>query len=694
MSCLAGEPPIDPPKAWPFVAIGDVTPPEVRHADRVSSGVDNFILARLEDKGLSLAPQASPRTLVRRVYFDVIGLPPTPAEVDSFVSDADPQAYEKLVDRLLADTRYGERWARFWLDLARYADTAGYEGDPDLPHAWRYRDYVIDSFNQDKPYDEFVIDQIAGDETEDVMGAGDLPKPKPEPTVALTFLRLAPFTEPRGDASRHELLSEMTSTVSSAFLGLTMGCAQCHDHKYDRIPTKDFYRMKAFFATVAIPRPAEGDAFQLGGSIPAEFYRHGEKEWAAKRTAQLHDELKTQRAVVEEIEKIEEAGEKADPSVAITEEQGQRLKEAVSRVRFLEQDVLRLQPNAMSLRHSYGPPYEPGVPESRVMIRGEWNRLGEVVEAGFPSVITGHQDPATIRLDPFKRWPTRSRRLALAEWIASSDNPLTARVMVNRLWGWHFGRGIVATPSDFGKLGGGASHPELLDWLARQFTASNWSVKAMHRLILTSQTYRQSSRRTDPQAEEADPENLLLWHFRSRRLEAEAVRDAVLAVSGRLNPEQYGLPIFPPLPEGVAEAVRWDEGKWNTQDGPEGRKRSIYIYQQRSMTMPLMQTFDSVVCDGTRDRRQNSTTPFQALTMYNGRFANEEARHFAVRVSQEAGDSLAAQILLAFKIALGREPAPEESARMQALAASTTAGDGLAAICRVLLNTNEFVYVD
>ncbi|QDT73552.1 hypothetical protein I41_27410 [Lacipirellula limnantheis] len=693
MGSFAGEPAIDPPKAWPFVALGDVKPPEVQHADRVSNGIDKFILARLEDKGLSLAPQASPRTLVRRVYFDLIGLPPTPAEVESFVSDADPRAYEKLVDKLLADTRYGERWARFWLDLARYADTAGYEGDPDLPNAWRYRDYVIDSFNQDKPYDEFIIDQIAGDETEDVMGAGDLPKPKPEPTVALTFLRLAPFTEPRGDASRHELLSEMTSTVSSVFLGLTIGCAQCHDHKYDRIPTKDFYRMKAFFSTVAIPRPAEGDAFQLGGPIPAEFYRHGEKEWAAKLTAQRHDELKKQRTVIEEIEKIEEAGKRADPRVDLTEEQGQRLKEAKGRFRFLEQDILRLQPYAMSLRHSYGPPYEPGVPESRVMIRGEWNHPGEVVEAGFPSVIAGHQDPATIRLDPFKRWPTRSRRLALAEWIVSSDNPMTARVMVNRLWGWHFGRGIVATPSDFGKLGGGASHPELLDWMARQFTASKWSVKAMHRLILNSQTYRQSSKHTDPQAEEADPENLLFWHFRSRRLEAEAVRDAVLAVSGRLNPEQFGLPIFPPLPEGVAEAVSWDEGKWNTQDGPEGRKRSIYIYQQRSMTMPLMQTFDSVVCDGTRDRRQNSTTPFQALTMYNGRFANEEARHFAVRIRQEGGDSLAAQIPLAFKIALGREPAPEESERMRALAVSTTAGDGLAAICRVLLNTNEFVYV-
>ena len=348
----------------------------------------------------------------------------------------------------------------------------------------------------------------------------------------------------------------------------------------------------------------------------------------------------------------------------------------------------------MSLRHSYGPPFEPGVPETRVLDRGEWDKPGEVIEAGFPSVFTGHQSPALIRLDPFKRWPTRSRRLTLAQWIVNSENPMAARVMVNRLWDWHFGRGLVATPSDFGKLSGGASHPELIDWLAGRFIESKWSVKSIHRLILNSSTYRQSSKHLNSQAEVADPENTLLWHFRSRRLEAEAVRDAVLAVSGRLNPEQFGLPIFPPLPEGLAEEVKFDNSKWDTHDGPEGRKRSIYVYQQRSTSMPFLQTFDSVVCDGTRDRRQASVTPLQALAMYNGRFANEEATHFAARVRQEAGDSLATQIQLAFKIALGREAAPDESDRMRALVSSSPIGDGLAAVCRVLLNANEFVYVE
>jgi hypothetical protein len=680
---------------WPFKSVVDSKPPAVRHADRVTNGIDNFILAALEQRGLTLAPAASARTLVRRVYFDLIGLPPSHAEVDAFVNDSDPKAYEKLVEKLLADSRYGERWARFWLDLARYADTAGYEGDPDLPNAWRYRDYVIDAFNQDKPYNNFVIDQIAGDETEELMGAGDLPDAKTEPTVALTFLRLAPFTEPRGDASRHEMLSEMTATVSSVFLGLTVGCAQCHNHKYDRIPTKDFYRMKAFFSTVQLQRPLPGDIFQIGGPLPAAFYRKGEKEWATKLTEQRNAELGEARSLVAALDKIEDAGKKSEPKISLTPEQRAQRDKTKARVRLLQQDLKRLQPVAMSLRHSYGPPFEPGVPETRVLNRGEWDKPGEVVEPGFPSVITGTQEPAPIRLDPFKRWPTRSRRLTLAQWIASSENPMTARVMVNRLWDWHFGRGLVATPSDFGKLSGGASHPELIDWLARRFTDSKWSVKVMHRLILNSATYRQSSRHHDSQAEEADPENTLLWRFRSRRLEAEAVRDAVLAVSGRLNPEQFGLPIFPPLPEGLAEEVKYDNSKWATQDGPEGRKRSIYIYQQRSMTMPFMQTFDSVVCDGTRDRRQASVTPLQALAMYNGRFANEEATHFAARVRKEAGDSTAAQIQLAFKIALGREPAPGETDRMQSLLKSSTEGsDAMAAVCRVLFNANEFVYVE
>lgn len=949
--CLVSDLRADPD--WPFYVPADVSPPSVANSSWTRNEIDNFILAKLESKKLKPSNEASARTLVRRLYFDLIGLPPTPAEIQQFLEDDDRDAYAKLVDRLLDDPRYGERWARFWLDLARYADTAGYEGDPDLPHAWRYRDYVIDSFNKDKPYDQFIKEQIAGDEFNEIMGAGDLPGTPAEHVVAMTFLRLAPFTEPRGDETRHEMLSEMTSTVGSVFLGLTVGCAKCHDHKHDEIPTEDFYRMKAFFATVQIPQPEPGDPFQIGGPIDAEFYRNGEAKWAKAQREEFHQDakrakqdlatlkqnvssrlggdfnkaagfgvqivngqgndyvfakhhvepikpnlsivnsngeqwsistdgrpaelgslsgknrgqwfsslknpkhvslgrhtagsgnpgdgehlgkfaeimvydhplLKTEidslrryfenkykrraKAVdsaslpkdglqfwldASDVEsdgnevtswedriggiRLEQPDIEQRPQRSVLGESGQpavdfdrsflkgttsgasflkasrgaivviysarhdhegygfevggdgqflstfvnpsaksdddqfdalmrsddervstderRLYEFLSnRSRFVPQHLKRLKPVAMSLRHSYGPPFEPGVPISRVMHRGEYDNLGDVVEPGFLSAITGNSDPAPIRLDPFKRWPTRSRRMTLAKWIASPKNPMTARVMVNRLWAWHFGQGIVTTPSDFGYLSGGPSHRELLDWLATKFVHEKWSVKSMHRLMVNSATYRQKSSTANPMAAEKDADNRLLWRFNRRRLEAEAIRDNVLAVSGRLNDEHFGLPIFPPLPGDVAEAVKYDNSKWDTQYGPEGRKRSVYIYQQRTLTMPLMQTFDSLVCEESRPRRRASVTPLQALAMYNGSFVNEETEHFAQRVKTTAGNDLAKQIEVAFEIALGREPNRRETDQLRELFQSReTAEKGLESVCRVLMNTNEFVYVD
>ena len=277
----------DEKREWAFTLPASHDIPKVSATDRVTNEIDAFIFHLLEEAGISLTAESSKLTLIRRLYFDLIGLPPAPGDVQAFVESSDPKAYEHLVDSLLDDPRYGERWAKFWLDLARYADTAGYEGDPDLPHAWRYRDYVIDSLNRDKPYDVFIKEQIAGDEFDEIMGAGELPLPSAEGTVAMTFLRLAPFTEPRGDETRHEMLSEMTSTVSSVFLGLTVGCAKCHDHKYDQIPTRDFYRMKAFFNTVQLMPPQRGDAFQIGGALPAAFYRENEAERVAKKRKEI-----------------------------------------------------------------------------------------------------------------------------------------------------------------------------------------------------------------------------------------------------------------------------------------------------------------------------------------------------------------------------------------------------------------------
>ena len=583
---------------------------------------------------------------------------------------------------------------------------------------------MIDSLNNNKPYDLFVKEQIAGDEFTEIMGAGALPNPTAEQTVALTFLRLAPFTEPRGDETRHEMLSEMTSTVGSVFLGLTVGCAKCHDHKYDRIPTKDFYRMKAFFATIQLPRPEPDDIYQIGGPLAAPFYRAGESEWAARERDRCHREIETSRheldalntTLLQRLRNTNTDAGRADGDnrdsheEATAERLQQLLREGAgpfsdaererhtylsSRARYLTRDLKRLEPLAMSLRHSYGPPYEPGVPVSYVQIRGEYDNRGEIVEPGFLSCITGDEEPAPIRLDPFKRWPTRSRRMALAQWIAHEDNPLTARVMMNRLWYWHFGQGIVPTPSDFGQLSGGPSHPELLDWLALEFVRSGWDLKSMHRLLVTSSTFRQSSRHTNHRAAELDPNNRLCWQFPRQRLSAEGVRDSILAVSGRLNGEIHGLPIFPPLPEDLAERVKYSESKWKPQYGHATRKRSIYIYQQRTLTMPMMQVFDALVCGESRPRRQHSVTPLQALEMLNGTLTHEEASYLSRELIRTAHGDVDQAIEQAFLRTLARPPRTEERTEFrQFVAESETTESGMLGVCRVLFNSNEFLHME
>jgi hypothetical protein len=944
ISCLASSL-LAQQKEWPYRLPVKPAIPKVEQAAWKSNDLDAFILKALQERQLQPAKRAERQVRLRRLYLDLIGLPPSPEETTAFLQDKSPEAYAKLVDKLLDDPRYGEHWARYWLDLARYADTAGYEGDPDMPHAWRYRDYVIDSFNRDKPYDQFIREQLAGDELQDILGAGELPNAAPEPLVAMTFLRLAPFTEPRGDESRHELLSEMTSTVGSVFLGLTVGCAKCHDHKYDPIPTADFYRLKAFFATVQIPPPLRGDGFQIGGPTPAAFYRKGEADWATAKGKQLQAEAasaskelevlsarfkqrlalqagfgiqalggslgndyyfdrrhvtdnKPHRTVVNaangkwqyftdgrlsteqgtlsgsnrghwyqglkkpayvslgsatngtgkassaffngrvsqvlvfnrpltaeevllDISQLAKlpglrfwlnaADLDGDPATAnpqagspvtswkdrysglvlaqenvklqarlgtlpgtdvpavifsndflvadsagatflgdregaivtvfssqdndesylfevggngqfistfvnptarstngqleaiiadrtderISDQERNQYRSFRSRSKFLPQQLKRLQPQAMTLRHSFGPPYEPGVPTSRVMIRGEWDNPGQVVQPTFPSAITGHQEPVQIRLDPFKRWPTRSRRKTLADWIASPKNPLTARVIANRLWYGHFGRGIVKTPSDFGVLSDGPSHEELLDYLAVKLIENKWSLKSIHRLICNSSVYQQSSRVQNDQANQLDPSNVYLWHYPVRRLGAEVVRDRTLHVSGRLNNEHFGLPIFPPLPDDIEQRVKYDNSKWATQYDAEGRKRSIYIYQQRTLNMPLLQTFDAPVCDESRPLRRASTTPLQALAMYNGVLVTAEVPHFADRVIGLAGPGAEDRIQFAFRLALCRDAKPDEINQLKTYYETfKDPREAMISVCRVLYNTNEFLYLD
>jgi hypothetical protein len=723
---------------WAFVRPARRDPPPVRDSAWARNPIDNFILAKLEEKGLRPAPEASRGVLIRRLYFDLLGLPPAPEEVKAFLEDRSPKAYEELVDRLLKSPRYGERWGRHWLDLARYADTNGYEGDPEFFHAWRYRDYVIDAFNNDKQYDEFIKEQLAGDEFAEVNSAGPLPAPEPEKVVALTFLRLAPFTEPRGEESRDILLSEMVTTSSSVFLGLTVGCAKCHDHKYDRVPTRDFYRTKAFFAAVYIAPSAPDDVQQLGGPQPAEFYRPGEKERFDQMRARYKKDLEAtesefavfykpllerlaevkKREKPEKTEKTEKPQEPKpltlkDLERAINPENNnaldlekkdetftagekQRFAGFSERILRLKNNIQRLEPVAMSLRNADDPPYGTSVPETYVLIRGDYDHRGEVVQPGFLSAVTGNSEPAPLPLDRYKRHPTRGRRLTLAKWIASPDNPLTARVMVNRLWQHHFGRGIVETVSDFGKNGAAPTHPELLDWLATQFVQEKWSIKAMHRLILNSSAYRQASTSPTEKPSAGDPDNRLLSRFPRLRLEGEVVRDSVLAMSGRLNLEGSGPPVYPPLPEGLDQAQKVQNiNTWETSSGPEGRKRSIYVFQRRSLNLPLLETFDAAVPNSSCDRRRQSVTALQPLTMYDGDFVNSEAKYFADRVLKEAGPDTGEQIQRAFLIAFGRPPSSGELAKVQIFLASVSSKkDALLGVCRVLLNSNEFLYVD
>jgi hypothetical protein len=724
---------------WAFVKPVRPEPPPVRDSAWVRNPVDNFVLNKLEEKGLRPAQEATRGVLIRRLYFDLLGLPPTHEEIKAFVENPSPKAYEELLDNLLKSPRYGERWGRHWLDLARYADTNGYEGDPEFPYAWRYRDYVIDAFNNDKPYDQFIKEQLAGDEEAEVDSAGPLPQPEPEKVVALTFLRLAPFTEPRGEESRDILLSEMVTTTSSVFLGFTVGCAKCHDHKYDQVPTRDFYRMKAFFAAVYLEPSRPDDVQQLGGPQPAEFYKPAQKHWADQARASYKKTLESTEAEFATIynpllvrlaatkkrdkpteSKARESAQKENKPLTVkdleaalntennnqldlekkdetfTVEEKQKFASFSERVLRLKNAIERAEPLAMSLRNADDPPYGTIVPPTYIQIRGDFDQHGEAVEPGFLSAITGNSDPAVIPLDRYKRHPNRGRRITLANWIASPDNPLTARVMVNRIWQHHFGRGIVETPSDFGKNGGSPSHPELLDWLAAQFVQEKWSIKAMHRLILNSSAYRQASRGSDDKAQQADPDDRLLWRFPRLRLEGEVIRDSVLSCSGRLNLEGGGPPVYPPLPKGLDDAQRVQNiNTWETSFGTDGRKRSIYVFQRRSLNLPLLETFDAEIPNASCDRRRHSVTALQPLAMYDGDFVNTEAKYFAERVRKEVGPDPVEQIQRAFLIAYGRSPNAIEQEKVRAfLATIPSKEDGLIGMCRVLLNANEFVYVD
>jgi hypothetical protein len=664
--------------------------PPVRYRHWISNPIDAFILARLEAKGLQPAPAADKRALLRRVYFDLIGVPPTLAEANAFMSDSSATAYENLIDRLLADSRYGERWARHWLDLARFAETDGFAIDGERPTAWRYRDYVIRSLNKDKPYDTFIKEQIAGDE----LPGGE----RSEKLVALGFLRMGTW---EADANfktqlRQDVLNELTSTVGQVFLGFTVGCARCHDHKYDPIPQRDFYRLQAFFAPMRFEdRPAAFLDVENPKEMKSELRRlEDESELTAAALKVVEQEMKAKFAAAKNI-KVDDkeanqytASLKNERDLIFSAQDRAAWREASNNARRTQDSIGRYRPLAYSAS-DVTPPHVPEVASTYVLAGGELSGRGEKVEPGFPQAIAGNLENAKI---PFAGGSS-GRRTALAEWIASPDNPLTARVMVNRMWLHHFGEGIVRTPSDFGINGDRPTHPELLDYLATQLVEKKWSLKAVHKLMLLSSTYRQATfHPLFAKHAEADAKNELMWRMNWIRLEGETIRDSILAASGQLTPSSGGPGVFVSIPDDVAQGFEFF--KWFPSEKQQQARRTIYTFQRRSVMNPMIEVFDGANMSEVCSRRSTTVVPTQSFSLLNSEFTRNSAKHFADRVIELAGPDLDKGVETAFQLALSRRPSAAERAKFHASAAGKPLAEALARLGVVLFNINEFIYLE
>lgn len=621
------------------------------------------MLAKLEAKGWRPAAAATDGDLLRRMYLDVTGLPPTIAEQDAFRGD-----WDGLARSLLARPAYGERWARHWLDVVRYGDTNGYERDEAKPHGWKFRDYVIRAFNADKPFDRFVVEQLAGDE---------LPDRNAETLLATGFARLGPWDDEPADPAedRFDQLDDILNTTAQGFLGLTLACARCHNHKFEPLLTKDYYGMIAVFNGLVRPRNGRTELDRPIG-IPAEVDRFNERERqiAALREPARRAWLQSGRSTL-------------SPEAMAAYRQTKRVPKELEREWAelpVEAYVARLKRETPDLARGYFMEEPKAVPKAtHILIRGKASSPGPEVGPSVPEVLAKAQPSFAL---PGGR--TSGRRLGLANWIASRENPLTARVIVNRVWQWHFGDGLVRTANDFGVMGDRPSHEELLDWLAVWFMDSGWSLKKLHTLILSSNTYRMAKTGNAPYAAE-DPENRLLWRMPYRRLEAEAILDSALAVSGRLNPKLYGEFVYPKMQKEALEGSS-DPGKiWKPFEEETASRRAIYYIVKRSLMVPLMEVLD--VCDTSRPaaKRQTTSVAPQALQMFNGDFINRQARHFAERLRREVRGQ-AAQIELAYRLALARRPsAAERDAMLSFLRTSS-----LEEMSRVILNLNEFAYAN
>jgi hypothetical protein len=682
---------------WAYQPIKRPAPPEIRNPkSQISNPIDAFVVAKLNEKGLVPAAPADPVALVRRAYYDLTGLPPTPEQADAFVRDPSPRAYELLIDTLLDSPHYGEKWGRHWLDLVRYAETNGYERDTPKPHAWRFRDYVIQSFNTDKPFDRFLKEQLAGDE---------LDRDDPDCVIATGYYRLGLWDDEPADPlqARFDELDDFVATTAQVFLGMSMNCARCHEHKIDPIPHADYYRFLAFFADV--PRYGMTKSFSSRTSLTDITPKARRAKYEAERERRLGriEELTAAMTALEDaaIKKLpaedQRAAEGPDRPLVVAKLPRFFTREQLNDYRRHKNEIDRLkrqpQPGELALSVNNCPT---APPPTHVLVRGNPHSPGAEVAPGFPQVL-GVPDPVIPAPGPDAK--SSGRRTVLADWIAAPDNPLTARVLANRIWQHHFGRGIVPTPNDFGQFGEKPTHPELLDWLAGELVEGGWRLKRLHKLIMTSATYRMSSA-GDPKALAADPANTLFWRFPMRRLTAEEVRDSALAVSGQLNLKAGGPSVYPPIPKEVLHGQSMPGQGWGSSPPAEANRRSVYVHVKRSLLVPVLAVHDQADTDSTCPVRYTTTVPTQALGMLNGDFTREQAAALADRLKREAHGDVAAQVRRAIRLTTARVPGDEEVRRDVAFVREMEEKQGMSAdealkcYCLLALNANEFVYLD
>jgi hypothetical protein len=674
---------------WAYQPMARVTPPVAADSSWNAILIDAFVKTQLERRNVQPLPRVGKATLLRRVCFDLTGLPPSPADVQHFLGDDSPRAYEELVDRLLAAPAYGERYAQHWLDLARFAETDGFEHDLLRPNAWRYRDWVIDALNRDLPYDEFVRLQLAGDE----LHPGD-----PQAAIATGFLLCGPDMPDINlqDERRHVVLNEMTATVGSALLAMQFGCAQCHDHKYDPIRIQDFYRLRAFFESAEIFRDHP---------VPTLAEAEARKQAEAAREPKFLEAARRQT-------ELETLGR--DKFTAINPDEPPSLKQILDQLDDAGREEHRA---AVALLKTA--PKLPQLPLGRVMrpgnthaayvyLRGDFRQQGPAVECEFPGVLAESAVAAEV--------PHDRPRTALADWLTQDEHPLLARVIVNRLWQWHFGKPLVATPSDFGTMGTEPTHPELLDWLARRLIANDWSLKQMHRLMVTSQAYQLASvpydaewtpeqvagaKATWKRNQADDPDNALLWHRPLQRLDGEAIRDAMLAAADKLSPRTGGPGIRPPLAAEVTETLLKDQWKVSG-DEEDHRQRSIYLFVRRNLRYPMFDVFDRPDTNASCALRHKSTTATQALTQFNSEFSLQAARWLVEKLPQASSRASVAEAYLRVlnrpasqeELAAGGRFLAEQAARLKEVGREDAEQAALVDFCLALFNANAFLYVE